>query len=128
MPTPVRSGNTGIVPPYVHDSIAATNVKSALVDLNKKGRVGTRTLAFKVGTRAVQTDEAVKALQSGKKVKATVVAFKNIRGSKMTGGSYFRAKVRVPGIKIETLDSVKELQAFAKANVFDPNKAVVRGG
>jgi hypothetical protein len=139
MPNTQRPGNTGIVPPYIRDriagtsaevreGIAATQLRGALVELNKKGKVGTRTLTFKIGSKSVQTDEALRALQSGKQVRATVVQFKTARTSKLTGGGYFKAKVRVPRINIATLDSVKDLQAFAKANVLDFNKSVKSGG
>lgn len=139
MPNTQRPGNTGIVPPYIRDripgttsetreGIAATQLRGALVEINKKGKVGTRTLTFKVGSKSVQTDEALRALQDGKKVKATVVQFKTARTSKLTSGGYYKAKVRVPGIQIATFDSVRELQAFAKANVLDFNKSVKSGG
>ena len=124
MPSVQRPGNTGIVPPHMRDAIAANETKAALVAINKKGKVGTRSLTFKLGSKTVQTDEAVKALLAGKKVKATVVEFKSVRGSKMLGGQFYRARVRVKGIKVETLDSPRALVSFAKAQVLDFNKSV----
>jgi predicted ABC-class ATPase len=106
----------------------AAYLQKALVELNKKGKVGTRTVTFRIGTKAVATDAAMKALAAGKKVKAVVVQFRSARGSKLTGGSYYRAKVRVSGIPIATFDNVRAFGDWAKKNVLTPNAAVARGG
>jgi hypothetical protein len=111
------SGNGGIVPPYIQDNIAAGQIKGALVEANKKGKIGSRTLQFKVAGKNVQTDEAVKALINGKSVRGTVMTFKTMRGDKVVGGPSFRTKVRVPGVNIQTFKSVAEFNRFTTAQV-----------
>lgn len=128
MPIRVGSGNTRIVPPYVQDAIAASKIQTQLVTLNRKGKIGERTLNFKIGGKPVQTDEAIRALMDGKSVRATVMEFKKVGGAKLLGIGPQRGKVRVKGINIATLDSVRELQSFAKKNVFDPNQRAAGGG
>lgn len=128
MPIRVGSGNTRIVPPYMQDGIAASKIQTQLVTLNRKGKIGERTLNFKIGGKQVQTDEAIRALKDGKSVRATVMEFKKVGGAKLLGIGPQRGKVRVKGINIVTLDSVKELQSFANKNVFDANQRLAGGG
>lgn len=131
--TTVRGQNTGIVPPHIRDRIEANareaqKLQATLVDVNKKGRVGTRTITFQMGRKTINTAQAMKALSEGKTVKATVVEFKTARTSKLVSGGYYKAKVRVRGIGIETFKDTASLATWAKQHVIAHNAQVARAG
>lgn len=124
MPTVSRTQTTRIRWPSPSEQIEAKKLQATLVGLNKSAKVGTRTVAFRVGRHAVQTDEAMRALLSGTKVKATVVQWKTARGSKLVSGGYYKAKVRVHGVKMAEFTDVSSFAKWTQDNVLKSPKDV----